>query len=216
MKWICVAAFVLAVGQVAAGNDDLAKALKGVVDADSCAFVITDGGAGKGTEGKFQKGLPLQFKADGIEFFRKGDIMVYKQGDTWQRTRTGTLSDPLRILGASAKVRAARTPSEELTMLAKTVKKATKEKASVRTTFGEDEARELARTEDRDLARNGTAKFWIDGEGRLTKYEFTIRVLGRRGNADVDGVVVKTVTLEAVGKTKIEVPAAAKKAMDKE
>jgi hypothetical protein len=46
------------------------------------------------------------------------------------------------------------------------------------------------------------------------KYEIAIRVQGTRGNAEVDGVMTRTVTINEVGKTKIELPAGAKKALE--
>ena len=77
-----------------------------------------------------------------------------------------------------------------------------------------DAARALAPVEDRELARSGTAKLWLDADGNLMKYEIAVRVLGRRGNADVDGTVSKTVTLAGLGTTKIDVPPAALKAIE--
>ena len=64
-----------------------------------------------------------------------------------------------------------------------------------------------------DRARGGTVQFWLE-KGHLTKYQVAIRVAGRRGNADVDGVVTTTVTVRGVGTAKVEVPAEAKKALD--
>lgn len=207
-------------GNVSAGGDELAKALKAVTAAENYHFAVLYDGAGGAVEGRFQKGAPLFFKADRMEFFRSVDVLVYKQGDAWQRTRTGTLSDPLAILGASAKVRAARLPHEELALLAKAITnvKKTPGKDSMIITGAIDEApaRDLARTEDRDVARSAVAKLWLDSDGRLTKYEIAIRLLGKRGNADVDGVSTRTVTIAGLGTTKVEVPAAARKALGKD
>jgi hypothetical protein len=199
-------------GVVHAG-DELSKQLKVVTTAESFSFSVQDN-AGPPVEAKFQKDMPLSCKADKVEFFRKGELLVYKERDNWQRTRTGTLSDPLRILGPSAKVRAIRLPHEELATLGKSLAKIKKVDGVITGELGADAAKMLARTEDRDLARGGNAKLWLDKDGKLTKYEISIRIQGRRGNADVDGTTTRTVAISAVGTTKIELPAGAKKALE--
>ncbi len=195
-------------------GDDLAKALKAVTTADSYAFSVAEGTEMSAVEAKYQKDAPLYCKADKIEFFRSDKVLVYKDKDVWQRTRTGTLSDPLRILGPSAKVRAVRLPHEELAILGKALTKVKKTDTTLIAEFDADAAKKLARTEDRDLARGGTAKLWLDADGKLTKYEIAIRVQGVRGNAEVDGVMTRTVTVSGVGMTKVELPAGAKKALE--
>lgn len=198
----------------ARAGDNLTKALRGVTSADSYSFTVQDNAANSSVEVKFQKDVPLYCKADKIEFFRKAEVLVYKQDDAWQRTRTGTLSDPLRILIPSAKVRAVRLPHEELAILGKAlVKFKTVEKVATGD-FDAESAKKLARTEDRDLARGGTAKLWLDGDGKLVKYEIAILVQGVRGNAEVEGVMTRTVTVSALGTTKVELPAGAKKALE--
>src|SRR5215831_15948474 len=105
---------------VAAADDEpLAKALQSLAAAGNYRFTASDGGPAPAVEGKYQKGEPLYAKADRIEFFRKGETLVYFANNTWQRTRTGTVSDPLIVLGASARVRSLRTPHEELTDIVK-------------------------------------------------------------------------------------------------
>jgi hypothetical protein len=189
----------------ASGDAKIADAVSAVTTAKNYAFTLD------GVSARHQDGQPLHVVADKIEFFRKDNILVYKDKGEWQRTRTGTLSDPLRILGPSAKVRALRLPSEELKLLSKAVANA---KAGAALDLDADLARKLARTEDADLAKSATAKFWLDADGKLAKYEIAIRVQGRRGNADVDGVVTRTVTLSGMGSTKVDVPAPALKALE--
>lgn len=192
--------------------------VRGLAAADRYRFTLDEAPSGTPVEAIFQKGAPVYFRADKIEFFRRGEVLVYRQDDRWQRTRTGTTSDPLRILGASARVRAARLPHEELLVLLKALAKVAKAREKDRVVFrGELSAagaRQLARSEDRDLARGGTARLWLDANGRLAGYEIAIVVRGRRGNADVDGVMTRTVTLADVGTARIEVPAAARKALE--
>jgi hypothetical protein len=199
---------------IAGAGDDLAKTLKPITSADNYRFSVQTNAEAPAVDAKYQKGSPLYVQADKIEFFRHGEIMVYKQGDAWQRTRTGTLSDPLRILGASANVRAVRLPHEDLAEIAKGLMKVKTAEKTITGDLGADAAKKLAPVEDRDLARGATVKLWLDADGRLAKYEIAVRVQGKRGNAEVDGVVTRIVTIADIGKTKVEVPAGAKKALE--
>src|SRR5262249_51396951 len=104
----------------------LTKAIRNFASLKSYAFHIDErpGQGSAGTfQGKYEKGKPIFFLADKIEFYKKGDVLAYKDGDKWERSRTGTLSDPLRILGAAAKVRGAKLPHDDLLELAKNIKK---------------------------------------------------------------------------------------------
>jgi hypothetical protein len=214
MKNIALALIVLSlVASAGRAGEDLGKKLDAVRGAESYSFSVRDN-TGPGVDARYQKGQPLFCKADGIEFYRKAEVLVYKQGDNWQRTRTGTLSDPLRILGASAKVRAVRLPHEELAILGKALTTVKNAEGIVTGEFNMDAAKKLARTEDADLARGGSAKLWLDKKGGLVKYTINIRVQGKRGNADVDGVMTRTVTIADVGTAKVEIPAGAKKALN--
>jgi len=209
--------WVLAALALAAEDDDLARALRAIRQADSYAFALREGGGGA-VEGKYQKGRPPSFTADRIDFFRKGDALVYRQGGTWQKAKTGTRSDPLAILGASAKVRGARLPHEELADLAKhlqDVKKAEEKKHTVYSAgLTGRGAQALAKPADREVARGGTARLWVDGQGRLTRYEITVRLKGRRGNADVDGEATRAATIKGVGGTQVDVPDEVRKLLE--
>src|SRR4051812_34201267 len=208
---------LLALSLTLGADDELAKVLQPVVAAECYSFTVKDG-PGAEVAGTYQKNSPLHFRADRVEFFRQGDVLVYRQGDDWQRTRTGTLSDPLPVLAASARVKAARPPHEELPRVASGLTDVRKTAGPDGTTYTgilpERAARELARGEDRDLARGGTVTVRVDAKGRVTGYDVSIQVKGRRGDADVDGTVARTVTVKDVGTAKVEVPAAAKKALE--
>lgn len=204
----------------ALGTDGDEKSFSSLINAANYQFRFEESGPpSPPVEGKFQKGLPVHFRADGIEFYRAGEVLVYKDKDAWQRTRTGTLSDPLRILGPSAKVRAARLPHEELAQLDKfwtAVRKSKDGKGQTLLTGDLDEkgAKALARSENRPVAQGGKAQVWLDAKGQVVRYQITIRLLGRLGDAEVDGTATKAVAVSRVGTTKVEVPAEAKKVLE--
>ena len=181
-------------------------------------------GAGGTFQGKFEQGKPIFFLADKIEFLKKGDVLAYKEGDKWERSRTGTLSDPLRILGAAAKVRGARLPHEELAELVKSMKDIQPAKEEPTSTvysgiyqgrLDQAGARRLVPKSLEALAKEGQAKIWVGADGQVHKYSLTIRVQGRQGNAEIDGKVARTVLLNDRGTAKVVVPDEAKKALDK-
>ena len=90
--------------------------------------------------------------------------------------------------------------------------------------FDSDAARQLwwVYGSEAHRANTGTAAFWLDGKGWLTKYEIAIFVKGdqpRHGEPPgppimIDHVITKTVTLGGIGMTKVEIPAAAKAALE--
>ena len=230
MRTIAFSTIVLLTGAGQGGEDkaDLGKALEKV----SSTFAALKGytfqiderpgqGSGGMFQGKYEQGKPIFFLADKIEFFKKNETLAYKDTDKWERSRTGTLSDPLRILGAAAKVRGARLPHDEILELTKNIKQVKKiqdEKAKSTIFAGELEqagARKLVPKSFEGVAQKGQAKIWVGLDGQINKYTLTIRVQGRQGNAEIDGEVSKTVALTGHGKTKIDVPEGANKALDK-
>jgi hypothetical protein len=180
-------------------------------------------GTGGAFQGRYAKGQPVWFNADQTEFYRKGSALAYKEGEGWRRAKTGTESDPLRILGGAARVRAARLPHEELPEILKglrDVKRAADEPAgsTVRAVYtGSLDTRwaeKLAPTSLRSVTRSGRAQVWVGADGLVHKYALTLRVQGRLGNAEIDGQVVRAVTLEDCGTARVEVPEGARKALE--
>src|SRR5437763_939473 len=98
--------------------EELERATRQAAAARSYTFQVDEqpgAGTGGAFSGKYVQGQPTHFQADGIDFFRQGKAIAYEQGGQWRRSKTGVASDPLRVLGAVAKVRRARLPHEELT-----------------------------------------------------------------------------------------------------
>lgn len=200
--------------------DELARALKQLTDADSYGFQTSPQGQKQnGVEAKYQKGEPTYFKVDQIEFFKKGDKLIYKQDDKWQRTKTGVESDPLRILVPSAKVRETVLPHEELNGLDKQLDKVRSEPSSgyaaaYAAHLTVDGCKKLLLPADRELARSGRITFQLDKDGNIVEYALAIEIEGKRGNADVKGTVTRTVKLSDIGKTKLDVADAVRKALE--
>jgi hypothetical protein len=175
-------------------------------------------------QGKFEKGKPAFFLADRIEFFKKGDALAYKDGGSWHRSRTGTLSDPLRILGGAAKVRGASLPHEELSKLAKGLKKVKnmKDKEPGSTVYAgiysgeldKESAGKLAPKSYQPVATGGQGKVWVGVDGQVHKYSVQIRLQGRLGNAEIDGEWTRVVILSDRNTARVDVPQAAQKALE--
>ncbi len=223
-RWLplcgCFALAVLAPAHAAEAEaaKELAAATRKATAVKSYSFQVREGpGPVRPVVGKYQSGQPLSLEAEGISFYRKGDVLVYLDAGKWQRTRRGTLSDPLRILGASYKVTRTVPPHVELAGLGKDltgVKKAVEKGETVYTgTLSAAAAKKWAPTESRDVAQGGTVRAWVRG-GNVVKYEVSVRLKGKRGNAEVDGTFARIVEVSAVGTTKVEPPAAARKALE--
>jgi hypothetical protein len=199
---------------------ELSKAAAKAAAAKSYAFQIDErpgGGTGGPVTGKYVQGQPTYFKADKIEFFKTAKAVAYLDGGKWQRSKTGTVSDPLRVLGGVAKVRRATLPHEELTDFAKHFKAVKKAQEKGQTVYSGEltdaAVKKLAPSEFRSVAQSGQAKVWVD-DGRVAKYTISLRLQGKLGNAEVDGTSVRTVTLSDPDATKLEVPAEARKALE--
>jgi hypothetical protein len=206
-----------------AGDDEFAKAIEKGAALERYTFQTDEKpgkGAGTGVEGAYQKGQPVSFKADQFAFYKSGDALVYKMGDAWKRSKRGIESDPLTVLGSVAKVNAARLPHEEIASLGKAltdVKKSDRPDDGCTVYSGDltpEGAAKLAPTEFHDVARAGTAKIWVNGDGVPVKYRWSIRLQGTLGNAQIDGTAEKTVKLGDIGSAKVEAPEAAKKALE--
>jgi hypothetical protein len=215
--------FTLLAAPAWADDDALTKAIEKDAALQQYTFQIDEKpgkGAGSGVEGTYQKGQPVYLKADKISYFKAGDVLVYKQGETWKRSKRGTESDPLTVLGAVAKVNAARLPHEEFAGLEKLltgIKKGDKMEdgcAVYSADLTEEGAKQLAPVESKGVARSGTLRAWINADGLIVKYVVSIRLKGKRGNAEVDGTAEKTVRLADLGSAKVEVPEGAKKALE--
>ena len=205
---------------VAGAAAELELAARQAATVPSYTFAVDErpgGGTSGAFTGKYVRGQPIYFQADGIDFFRQGQALAYAQGGQWHRSKTGVESDPLRVLGAVAKVRRARLPHEELAGFAKHIQRVRKAQEKGQAVYRGDltdaAVKQLAPAEFCPVARGGQARVWVSG-GQVTKYAVTLRLEGRLGNAEIDGTAQRTVTLSDAGRTAFEVPAAARKALE--
>src|SRR5215472_4877346 len=99
MRWVLMMAVWLLgsaapVALAADAGEELAPALKKAGAWESYRFTVeAQPGAGGTLEGRYQKGQPLACKADRIQLFKKGKVIVYGDAGKWQKSRTGRLSD---------------------------------------------------------------------------------------------------------------------------
>lgn len=200
-----------------AGDDadkTVAAALKKAAAAESFTLKIVEDKADP-VEVHYQKGQPVHIKAEKIELFKKGDALVYREGDKWMKSRTGTLSDPLRVLGAVAKARTVRLPGDDLAGLEGKIKNLKKGDGMIfQGDLTDAGVQALVRTEHKGVAKAGKIFIELNKNGDLVQYGVEIRLQGRIGNAEIDGTSSRRVTLTGVGATKVEVPEAASKAFD--
>jgi hypothetical protein len=221
-----VAATGIGIAQEDTANQGVTTAVRKTAALRGYAFEIAEKpgqGTGGALQGKYEKGQPVFFVADKIEFFKKGPVLVYKDNGQWQRSRTGRLSDPLRVLGGAAKARSAILPHEELLVLAgvhKNFKKAPVEATGstiqwiYTANLDEKAAKKLAPTNFQSVAQAGRASIWVGADGLVYKYSFKLQLQGRLGNAEINGQVTRQVTLEDRGTARVAVPEAAKKALE--
>jgi hypothetical protein len=201
------------------------------------------GGGGGGPqsfkyEGKFQKDVGQMITTDTMEFVKIGTITAQRPRGDWRVVEDnpqggggGGGGQRGRGMGGFFGQRGAPSgPGEDLADFGTKLDKCKKTDKSEKVGDADCSIYEGALTVDaakafmpmsRMLDRmgggdvSGTAKIWIDGDGRLVKYELTTKL-----EADVQGNAVsmsqtRTVTLSGVNDTKVEIPEAAKAAIEK-
>jgi hypothetical protein len=72
----------------------------------------------------------------------------------------------------------------------------------------------FVRSEHKSVARSGTLELELNEQGQVVRYSITLRLEGRIGNADIDGEFTRTVSLREMSRTRVEVPEAARRALE--
>jgi hypothetical protein len=208
-------------------GEELAAAAKKSAETTSYSFKATVPGRGKNApgpvEGKYEKDQPVALKSGALEAFRKGGLLVYKEGEEWKRAekkKGEKRADPTLAL------QAVRLPHEELEGVDKyfqTVEKAEAKENDCTVYSGalaETAAASLAsggaKTANKAAALkySGTGKVWVNADGRIVKYEFKIKAAGERNGKTIDQSIDRTVEISDVGSAKVEIPEGAKKALE--
>jgi hypothetical protein len=173
------------------------------------------------TEGKTAKDgvthVVTSFGDNKIEVVTKGDkAAVLNQEGVWQSTaELESAEGPARFLAFFA--RSVRTPAAQATELAPFAKDLKQDGDTIVSDLTEEGAKTLLgfrRGGDGPAVSNakGSVKFWIK-DGDLVKYEFKVQGTIRFNETDVDIDRTTTVEIKDVGKTKVDVPEEAKKAV---
>src|SRR5262245_31581159 len=209
---MCAMAMALLVTVGARAGDDVAKALAKTRELPSYAFKVYQDKTLL-VEGRYQSGQPVAFVAEKIPCVKKGAVVIYQDGGKWHKSRTGTLSDPLRILGAVAKVRQAVLPHEELAHFDKAFKDGKPVDDGVRGELTLEAAKRLVSEADRPLVKRGRASLTIR-DGLVRQYHFAVDVEGTRGNVEIMGTIQRTVVIDEPGAVKITLTEEQKKALE--
>ncbi|MBX9681822.1 MAG: hypothetical protein K2X38_23940 [Gemmataceae bacterium] len=197
------------------------RVLRSVADAKNYAWTSQDspGPEAAPVKAEYEKGKPLHVVADKLACYRQGNNVVYLADKEWARSRTGTLSDPLRILGPVAKVRSLRLPHEETTIVLESGPKGEvtvrKEKTQTKWSFSlkEEAVRKLIPPRYSQVAKDGAIEIWGES-GNLVRYRIQITLQGTIGNAEIDGQYLHVVAVKDIGDTMVMPPAAAMKLLE--
>ncbi|MFO0866857.1 MAG: hypothetical protein U0744_19835 [Gemmataceae bacterium] len=201
---------------------DAKRGMQAFVEAKSYAWTSEEApGAGVvPVVARYEKRKPLYVVADKLECYRQGNQVAYLGDQGWMRSRTGTLSDPLRILGSVAKVRSLTMPHEELTIL---LGSDLKEKRNSRTKDAKqtkwvfaltgDAVRKLVPPQYAQVAQEGEAEVWAQAD-KLVRYRIEIGLKGTIGNAEIDGKYTHQVNVDAIGRTIVTPPEAAMRQLE--
>jgi hypothetical protein len=177
-------------------------------------------------EGKYDRDAGSWVRTDAFEFVTIGGKTAVRPVSEWRALKDDG-SDVQRLFyqGLSG-ARAPRPPHEDFAAWARaiaTVKRGEGDARMYEVEFSTDFSRDLVQTlfpmgkwMDRIPIERpaGSAKVWLDGEGRIAKMEVSAKV-----QASIQGMLVqlsatRTSTITDYDATKVEIPAEAKKALE--
>ena len=220
---------LIAASLIALQADELAEAAKKSAALENYSFKA-ESKASRGkhqpgpVEGRYQKDQPLGLKAGSAEGFRKGGVIVYKEGEEWKRLEKAQKGEK-KNQPAAAEFSGIKLPHEELEGFEKSFEKV--EKAAEKDkdctlwsgTLTPTAARVLVTTGGKSDAKNnatysGTAKVWVNADGFIVRYEVVSLMKGETKKGPVEVTITKTVDLTERGTTKVEVPEGAAKLLN--
>lgn len=210
-------------------NEELAQAGKKTTELESYAFKI-DVKAGKGKkgapsyEGRYEKDQPLWLKTGTTEGFKKGSVVVAKDGEDYkkvEKAKKGAKKDASPALAFYD----VKLPHEQFEGLEKSFEKVERAEEKDKDctvwsgTLTPEGARAVAATGSKAEAKanlnyTGTAKVWINAQGLIVRYEASVDVKGDSPKGEINQHVTKTIEITEIGTAKVELPEAAKKAFE--
>jgi len=193
-------------------------------------------------DGKYQKDAGLYIKSDRGEVFRKGDRILIKAGDAdWQDLAQFNPPAPPAADGQKPRLRGnpmmvqlmlrnLKAPHEELRDLSrglKSVKKSEKTdkigdvdcfeysgELSEEALKGSPLGR-LAQLGGANASLSANARFWVDGQGNVVIYEVVTRGSVTFQGNQIDLSITRRSEITDAGKTRVEVPEAVRKLLEK-
>ena len=213
-------------------NEEIAQAAKKAAEMESYSFKV-DVKAGKGKkgppsyEGKYQKDQPLALKTGTTEGFKKGAVVVAKEGEEYKKVekpKKGAKKDasPASLALAFFDVKLPHEIFEGLEKSFEKIEKAAEKDKDCAVWSGPltaEGARGIASTGAKSEAKanltyTGTAKVWINAQGFIVRFEASVDVKGDSAKGEINQKVTKTVEIGDIGSAKVELPEAAKKALE--
>lgn len=186
-------------------------------------------------EGKYEKGVGAYIRTATHEFVTIGDKTASRPLAEWKMLEDE--DDPMalqkRMMSMMSGSKSVKSPHGDFADFAGKIEKAKKSKKE---TLGETECDlyEIEFTEEAakallgdllpmggmmgmipDAESTGTGKVWVDGGGRIVKYEATGKLSASMQGMDFEMSATRTVTFYDVDKTKVEIPEDAKKLFGK-
>ncbi len=221
---------LMALPLLAAESDDVKAAAKKLADQSNYSWrttvVVPEGSRFKPgpTEGKTEKGgftfLSMTMNDNMIEAVLKGDKGAAKMEEGWQSlTEMAADSQPGPGTFMARRLSNYKTPAVEAEDLAGKTKELKKDGDAYSADLTEEGAKGLlsfggrrggGQTPPEAKNAKGSVKFWLK-DGQLAKYEYKVSGTITFNGEDRDVERTTTVEIKDPGKTKVEVPEAAKK-----
>jgi hypothetical protein len=186
-------------------------------------------------EGKYEKDVGSFIKTPTHEFITVGDKTATRPLSDWKLLEDE--ADPMalqkRMMSMMSGSRAVRSPHLDFKDFGSKIAKAKKSKRDMvgetacdlyEVEFTEDAAKEIltdmlpwgnmmGMMPDTEIT--GSAKVWIDDDGRILKYESKGSLSANAGGMDLEMSASRTVTFSNFDETKVEIPEDVKKLMNK-
>ena len=184
-------------------------------------------------EGKYDRDAGAWVKTDAFEFVTAGGKTVMRPVSEWKAVKDEGADVQRLLYQGLAGSRPPRPPHEDLAAWSRSVSAV--KRSDAKESVGDKPAR-LYQTEfnaeySRDLVQSlfpmgkwmeripierpvGSARVWIDGDGRILKLELSAKVTASIQGSTVVLIATRTMTITDYDTTKVEIPAEARKVLD--